>query len=210
MAVAFPMVPIFPALPLMQTIFFLCCSLNDCKRAACSLFGIGQLFSLFCLSVACILILLLLLISGNVHTNPGLVFPCSVCVGNVIWRGRLVQCCICFKWIHLKYSLLSFSRFKTLGSSHSWSCSCCVPASSGDPTPTNNVFSSLDSSSLYTSAVEPGNLNLLCKCSTSTPPSPSKLSAHLVFPQSVPSPPFMLLDVFLHLLLLSPDPLWVL
>ena len=38
---------------------------------------------------------------------------------------------------HLKCSLFSFSRFRTLGSSHSWSCPpCCVFAFSGDPTHT--------------------------------------------------------------------------
>ena len=33
-----------------------------------------------------------------------------------------MQCCTCSKWVHLKYSLLALSRFKTLDSSHSWSC----------------------------------------------------------------------------------------
>ena len=42
-----------------------------------------------------------------------------------------MQCCTCSKWVHLKCSLLSFSRFRTLGSSHSWSCTPrCVPVSS--------------------------------------------------------------------------------
>ena len=67
--------------------------------------------------------------SGNVHPNPCPVFPCSVCAGNVTWRGRSVQCCTCSNWVYLKCSLLSFSRFKTLGSSHSWSFPpCCVSA----------------------------------------------------------------------------------
>ena len=53
-----------------------------------------------------------------------------------------MQCCTCSKWICLRGSLLFFSRFKTLGSSHSWSCfSCCASASSGGPTPTNTVSS---------------------------------------------------------------------
>ena len=39
--------------------------------------------------------------------------------------GRLVHCCTCSKWVHLRCSLLSFSRFKTLGSSHSYSCPPC-------------------------------------------------------------------------------------
>ena len=40
-----------------------------------------------------------------------------------------MQCCTCSNWVHLKCSLLSFSRFRTLGSSHFWSFPpCCVPA----------------------------------------------------------------------------------
>ena len=60
-----------------------------------------------------------------------------------------MQCCICSKWVHLKCSLLPFSKFRTLGSSRSWSC---TPTSFGD----NTVTSSLDSSSLYTSTVQIG------------------------------------------------------
>ena len=29
--------------------------------------------------------------SGNVHPNHGPIFPCSVCTGNVIWRGKPLQ-----------------------------------------------------------------------------------------------------------------------
>ena len=105
-----------------------------------------------------------------------------------------MQCCICSKWVHLRCSLLSFSKFKTLGSSHSWSCfPCCVPASSGDSTPTNTVNSSSDSSSLYTSTMRPGpfgppsaNAVLLPhpRLQISYPASP-----HFVSAPTVPSPP---------------------
>ena len=104
--------------------FLACCPLNDRRRAAHSFFKISPLSSLFsCLSLARLrlLNLLLLLMSGNVYPNPGSFFPCLVCAGNVTWRGRSVQCCTCFKWVHLRCSLLSFSNFRTLGSSHSWS-----------------------------------------------------------------------------------------
>ena len=63
--------------------------------------------------------------SGNVHPNPCPVFPCLVCAGNVTWWGKSVQCCTCSNWVHLKCSLLSFSRFRTLGSSHFWSSPSC-------------------------------------------------------------------------------------
>ena len=66
--------------------------------------------------------LLLLLMSGNVHPNPGPIFSCSVCAGNVTWRGKSVQCCTYSKWVHLRCSQLSLFKFRALGSSHSWSC----------------------------------------------------------------------------------------
>ena len=45
-----------------------------------------------------------------------------MCAGKVTWRGRSVQCFTCSEWVQIKCSLLSFFRFRTLGSSHSWSC----------------------------------------------------------------------------------------
>ena len=96
MAVGLPEGPSYPGhLPF---IFSLCYPLNDRRRAPHSFFKIGRLFSLFllsCLTLALLrlLILLLLLMSGNVHPNPGPIFPCSVCTGNVTWRGKSVQCC---------------------------------------------------------------------------------------------------------------------
>ena len=106
------------------TIFSLCCPLNDRRRAAHSFFKIGRLFSLFsCSSLARLrlLILLLLLMSGNVHPNPGPIFPCSVCDGNVTWRGKAVQCYTCSEWARLRCSQLLLSKFRTLDSCHSWS-----------------------------------------------------------------------------------------
>ena len=108
-------------------IFSLCCLLNDRRRAAHSFFKIGRLSSLFLfscptLALLRLLILLFLLMSGNVHSNPGPTFPCSVCAGNLTWRGKSVQCCTCSKWVHLRCSQLSLSNFRALGSYHSWSC----------------------------------------------------------------------------------------
>ena len=36
-----------------------------------------------------------------------------------------MQCCTCCNWFHLKCSLLSFCRFRTLNSTYSWSCPPC-------------------------------------------------------------------------------------
>ena len=90
--------------------------------------------------------------SGDVDPNPRPVFPCSVCAGNVTWRGRSVQFCICSKWIYLKCPLLSLPNFRTLGSFHSWNCPPqLLSASSGD----NTVTFSLDFSSLYICSIRP-------------------------------------------------------
>ena len=159
-------------------IFSLCCPLNDRRRAAHSFFKIGRLFSLFLLSwtsltLPRLLILLLLFMSGNVHPYPGPIFPCSVCTGNVTWRGKSVQCCACSKWVHLRCSQLSLSKFRTLGSSHSWSCPSCR----------NTVTPSSDSSDTYTSTVESGPpsanaaLSPHPRLQTSYPPSARYISS---------------------------------
>ena len=94
--------------------------LNDRRRAAHNFSEIGRLSSpFFCLLHTHLrLFILLLLISGNVHPNPGLIFLCSVCIRNVIWWDKSVQCCTCSKWVHPRCSLLTLSKFRTLGISH--------------------------------------------------------------------------------------------
>ena len=150
---AFPRVSVTQGTPLY---FFAMLPLNDRKRAAHSIFKIGRLFSLFLFHFSCptlallrLLILLLLLMSGNVHPNPGPIFPCSVCAGNVTWRGKSVQCCACSKWVHLRCSQLSLSQLRALGSSHSWSCPPCriteTTSSDSFDTYTSTVQSSLAS-----------------------------------------------------------------
>ena len=159
-------------------IFSLCCPLNDRRRAAHSFFKIGRLFSLSlfsCPSLAllCLLIFLLLLMSGNVHPNPGPIFPCSVCTGNVTWRGKSVRCYACSKWVHLRCSQLSLSQFRALGSSHSWSC----------PPFRITVIPSSDSSDMYTSTVESSSASANTALSphprlqTSYPPSAHSISS---------------------------------
>ena len=62
------------------------------------------------------------------------------------WRGKSVQCCTCSKWVHVRCSQLFLSKFRALGSSHSWSCSPCR----------NTVTPSSDSSDMYTYTVQSG------------------------------------------------------
>ena len=128
-------------------------------------------------------ILLLLLLSGNVHPNHGPILPCSVCARNVTWRGKSVQCCTCSKWVHLRCSQLSLSKFRALGSSHSWSCPPChntppprTPPPRTPPTripPLYNLAPSTDAA-----------LSRHPRLQTSYPPS-----AHSMFSSSAPSPP---------------------
>ena len=98
-------------------IFSTYCPLNDRKKAAHSFFKITRLSSLFsCLSLAHLhhLILLLLLMSGNLHPNRGHIFPCSVCAENATWRGKPVQCSTCSKWVHLRCSLSPLKNLELL------------------------------------------------------------------------------------------------
>ena len=46
--------------------------------------------------------------SGNVHPNPGYIFPCSVCASNMTWWVRSEQCCTCSKWVHSRCSSFSY------------------------------------------------------------------------------------------------------
>ena len=137
--------------------------------------------------------------SANVHPNLGPIFPCSVCTRNVTWRGRSVQRCTCSKWVHLRCSLISFSRFKTLDSSHSWSCPPChAPASSEDPTSTNTVTFSSDFSSFISPLCD---LTHLAPSVNATLPRHPRLQTsspfpHFVCPPSVPSPPHHVLGCF--------------
>ena len=177
-------------------IFSLCFPLNDRRRASHSFFKISRLFSLFLsfypsLSLLCLLILLLLLISGNVHPNPGPIFPCSVCAGNVTRRSKSVQCCTCFKWVHLRCSQLSLSKFRTLDSSHSWSFPSCR----------NTVTPSSDSSDMYISTVQSGPPLLMLHSGTTLVFKP--LIPHLPILCLLPLSPHhrsLLLAVFLRLL----------
>ena len=91
-----------------------------------------------------------------------------------------------------KVLTISISGFRTLGSSHSWSClPCCIPACSGDLIPTNTVTLSSSSCSLYTSTAQSDSPS----ANAALPPHPRlqtsySSSAHFVFfPSASSSPP---------------------
>ena len=203
---AFPRLPVTPGTPRILTIFSPCCSLNDDRRAVRSLFENGRLFSFFFwLSLTRLLIVFFFLMSNNVYPNPGPIFLCSVCAGNMTWRGRSVQYCTYSKWVDLRFSLLSFSRFRTLGSSHSWS----VPASSRRSTFTNTLSSYSDFSSLCTSIVLSGTSGLPLLMQHYLPILVFKpltllpLTSNLLL--LAPPQPLALLVVSLYFLLFPPD-----
>ena len=118
--------------------------------------------------------------SGNVHPNPGPIFPCSVCTGNVTWRGKSVQCCACSKWVHLRCSQLSLPQFRAFGSSHSWSCPYAESLWLPLRTPPYMYTSTVQSSPASANAA----LSPHPRLQTSYSPS-----AHSISPPSVPPPP---------------------
>ena len=94
--------------PLSWTVFLLGCSLTGNNWAAPLLIDQTPFQRL--------LILALLLISGNVHPNPGPIrnnpcpgYPCSICHLDV---GRdSLQCTTCHKWVHFRCSSLTRADF---------------------------------------------------------------------------------------------------
>ena len=139
---AFLKVPVTPRTHLAH--FLPCCPLNDRRRVAHSFFKIGCQSPLSCRS-------------SSPHSS--LSFD-ERQRSSQLWyhfsllsvrrkfdlAGRSAQCCTCSKWICLRCSLLFLRKFKTLRSSHFWSC---VPTSSD-----NTVTSYSDFFSLYTSTVQ--------------------------------------------------------
>ena len=213
MALGLPEGPSYPGHSPHSNHFSPCSPLNDRRRVSRSLFKIGLSSFFSCLSLARLLILLLFLMSGNVDLISYPVFPSSVCAGNMTWRGRSVQCCTCSDWVHLKCLLLSFSRFKILGSSHSWSCPpCCVSAFFGDLTPTSTVTSSSEFSSWYTSTAQSGPSGPLLLMQHSHPTLAFKLlilfppTSYLLSLSLHPHYRLMLLAVSLYLQLPLPLP----
>ena len=87
-----------------------------------------------------------LLLSGDLHPNPGLAtqYPCAVCTSNVTSRGVSFKCNQCSGWVHLKCSgLQNAAQYRR---TKDWACSSCnsPPAPSQSqapppPTPTTTI-----------------------------------------------------------------------
>ena len=112
---------------------------------------------------------------------------------------------------HSSSDILSFFRFRTLGSSHSWSCPpCYVPDFFGIPTPTSTVTSSSGFSSWYTSTAQFGPSAYLLLMQHSHPTLAFKplilFSPTWYILPLHPNHSLMLLAVSIFLLLLLPFP----
>ena len=125
--------------PLSQTVFSLGHPLTGQNWAASlSLIDRTPLRRLF--------ILALLLVSGNVHLNPGPIsnhshptYPCSICHLEV---GRdSLQCSACLKWVYFLCSSLTRADFRTIcatGTAEGWRCPACHPQTkTGSPSQTS-------------------------------------------------------------------------
>ena len=87
-----------------------------------------------------------------------------------------MQCCTCSKWVHLRCSQLSLSKFRALSSSHSWSCFPCR----------NTVTPSSDSSDTYTSTVESGPPLLMLHSRVTLVSKPPILHLPILYPLPLP------------------------
>ena len=122
-----------------------------------------------------ILIFMLLLISGDIHPNPGPIDPCSVYSRRVTWGNRSVQCTNCSLWVHLSCSGLSPTDFRKISPGHSWTCPMCP--SSSQPLP---------------SLSHPNHVPLSFSVSpfTHTPnPPPSFTNTHKIISSKINPPP---------------------
>ena len=93
-----------------------------------------------------ILIFMLLLISGDIHPNPGPIDSCSVCSRRVTWGNRSVRFTNCSLWVHLSCSGLSPADFRKIFPGHSWTCPMCPSFSQplpslSHPNPVSSSFS---------------------------------------------------------------------
>ena len=93
-----------------------------------------------------LILIFMLLISGDIHSNPGPIDPCSVCSHRVTWGNRSVQCTNCSLWVHLSCSDLSPADFHKISPGHFWTCPMCPSSSQtlpslSHPNPVSSSFS---------------------------------------------------------------------
>ena len=79
--------------------------------------------------------LLLLLMAGDIHPNPGptVKYPCPVCARDVTSRGVSYRCTRCTGWVHAKCSgLLNAAQYRR---NKDWTCDPCSASKTKQSTP---------------------------------------------------------------------------
>ena len=129
-----------------------------------------------------LILISMLLISGDIHPNPGPIDPCSVCSHRVTWGNRSIQCTGCSLWVHLSCSGLSPADFRKISPGHSWTCPMC-PSSSQPPPPSHTPIP-YPQSFLY---LHPHTLQIpLLHSQTTTKLCPQKLNPPPKQPRIIP------------------------
>ena len=121
-----------------------------------------------------LILIFMLLISGDIHPNPGPKHPCSVCSRRVTWGNRSVQRTNCSLWVHLSCSGLSPADFRKISPGHSWTCPMCPSSSQSLPS---------------LSHPNPVSLSFSVSPSTHTPnPPPSLTNTHKTISSKINRP----------------------
>ena len=89
-----------------------------------------------------LLVMWLIVLSGDVEVNPGpstVKFPCKVCSKPVRRNQRGVQCDVCDEWLHTRCVGISNAQYSELKQSDDpWCCTCCL----GEALPFHGVSNS--------------------------------------------------------------------
>ena len=125
----------------------------------------------------------MLLISGDIHLNPGPIDPCCVCCRRVTWENRSIQCTGCSLWVHLSCSGLSPADFRKISPGRSWTCPMCPSSSQSLPSLSH---SNPVSSSFHTPNPPPPFTNTHKTISSKTNPSPKTTTNNPTYPPNHP------------------------
>ena len=72
-------------------------------------------------------IALLLILAGNIETNPGYNNQCKICAKFVRKNDRALQCDDCNRWVHARCAAISKKEYENLmADENEWYCPNCV------------------------------------------------------------------------------------
>ena len=136
--------------------------------------------------------MLILLLSGDIESNPGptvpapkSMFPCAVCQQHVSWKHSAVECDNCDVWLHRSCASLSNSQYNRL-EDESWTCYCCRSIN-----PASFVFKSHNlntSNSFEPLASIPGDDSVFTSDNVASP-TDNFLPSHFSSPKTLNAPP---------------------